>query len=614
MAELTDRFGTMVFSEEVMKDYLPKDIWKRLAATLEGGEPLDLDVANAVAHAMKVWAISKGATHYAHWFQPLSGITSEKHDSFLEPNHDGTAITKFTGKNLIRGEADASSFPSGGLRATFEARGYTAWDPTSPAFIKDDVLCIPTAFCSYTGEALDKKTPLLRSMTALSRESKRVLALFGKTPKKVVPSVGDEQEYFLIKKDAYRKRKDLVITGRTLFGAAPCKGQELEEHYFGAIRPTVSAYMKDLDDELWALGIPAKLHYPIEGYPHDVDLIVSDDGYGKNEFVETTRPLVVVTAPGPGSGKLATCLSQLYHEHKHGTAAGYAKFETFPVWNLPLTHPVNIAYEAATADLDDANIIDSFHLEAYNKTTVNYNRDVEAFPVVRALMEKILGKSPYQSPTDMGVNMVGFAITDDDACRDASKMEIVRRYFTAVENVRRTGVGDEQVDRLKIIMKKAGIDKNYSPARSAALTREQLTGGPVGAMVMPDGSVVTGKTSTRLGAASSLIMNALKHVSGVDLELEVISDEAIEPISKLKTHFLGSKNPRLHTDETLMALSITSATSETAARVLSGLEQLRGCDAFFSVIISPTDETVLRKLGINVCCEPKFERRGFFHR
>ncbi len=258
MAELTDRFGTMVFSEEVMKDYLPKDIWKRLAATLEGGEPLDLDVANAVAHAMKVWAISKGATHYAHWFQPLSGITSEKHDSFLEPNHDGTAITKFSGKNLIQGEPDASSFPNGGLRATFEARGYTAWDPTSPAFIKDDVLCIPTAFCSYTGEALDKKTPLLRSMTALSRESKRVLALFGKTPKKVVPSVGDEQEYFLIKKDAYRKRKDLVITGRTLFGAAPCKGQELEEHYFGAIRPTVSAYMKDLDDELWALGIPAK--------------------------------------------------------------------------------------------------------------------------------------------------------------------------------------------------------------------------------------------------------------------------------------------------------------------------------------------------------------------
>ena len=374
--------------------------------------------------------------------------------------------------------------------------------------------------------------------------------------------------------------------------------------------PEVTAFEQKLN----ALGIRTFRHYKIPGYPNDVAHIVSDDGYGKNDYIETERPLVVITAPGPGSGKMAVCLSQLYHEYKRGVKAGYAKFETFPIWNLPLKHPVNLAYEAATADLNDVNMIDPFHLEAYGKTTVNYNRDVEAFPVVRALMEKILGKSPYQSPTDMGVNMVGFAITDDDACRDASKMEIVRRYFTAVENVRRTGVGDEQVDRLKIIMKKAGIDKNYSPARSAALTREQLTGGPVGAMVMPDGSVVTGKTSTRLGAASSLIMNALKHVSGVDLELEVISDEAIEPISKLKTHFLGSKNPRLHTDETLMALSITSATSETAARVLSGLEQLRGCDAFFSVIISPTDETVLRKLGINVCCEPKFERRGFFHR
>ena len=258
MANLTERYGTMVFSEDVMKKWLPKDVYKKLAGTIEGGEPLDLDVANAVAHAMKEWAISKGATHYAHWFQPLSGITSEKHDSFLEPNHDGTALTKFTGKALIKGEPDASSFPNGGLRATFEARGYTAWDATSPAFIKDDVLCIPTAFCSYTGEALDKKTPLLRSMTALDEQAKRVLALFGKHPKRVVPSVGDEQEYFLIKKDAYRKRRDLVICGRTLFGAAPCKGQELEEHYFGAIRPTVSAYMKDLDDELWALGIPAK--------------------------------------------------------------------------------------------------------------------------------------------------------------------------------------------------------------------------------------------------------------------------------------------------------------------------------------------------------------------
>ena len=277
MADLTDRFGTMVFSEDVMKKWLPKDVYKKLAATIEEGQPLDLDVANAVAHAMKEWAIAHGATHYAHWFQPLSGITSEKHDSFLEPNHDGTAITKFSGKALIKGESDASSFPNGGLRATFEARGYTAWDATSPAFIKDDVLCIPTAFCSYTGEALDKKTPLLRSMTVLDEQAKRVLALFGKTPKRVVPYVGDEQEYFLIKKETYRKRRDLVICGRTLFGAAPAKGQELEEHYFGAIRPTVSAYMKDLDNELWALGIPSKTkHNEVAPCQHELAPVYSE--------------------------------------------------------------------------------------------------------------------------------------------------------------------------------------------------------------------------------------------------------------------------------------------------------------------------------------------------
>ena len=277
MSQLTERFGTLVFSDHVRKQYLPSDIYKKLNKTIEDGESLDLDVANAVAHAMKSWAIEHGATHYAHWFQPLSGITSEKHDSFLEPNHDGTAIEKFSGKELIQGEPDASSFPNGGLRATFEARGYSAWDPTSPAFIKDEVLCIPTAFCSYTGEALDKKTPLLRSITALDREAKRVLALFGKTPKKVVPSVGNEQEYFLIKKEDYARRKDLVITGRTLFGNTPCKGQELEEHYFGAIRPTVSAFMKDLDDELWALGIPAKTkHNEVAPGQHEMAPIYTD--------------------------------------------------------------------------------------------------------------------------------------------------------------------------------------------------------------------------------------------------------------------------------------------------------------------------------------------------
>ena len=375
-------------------------------------------------------------------------------------------------------------------------------------------------------------------------------------------------------------------------------------------QPAADAFRR----RLAMLGVACKLHYPIEGYPHDVDAIVSDEGYGRNEFVETMRPLVVVTAPGPGSGKLATCLSQLYHEHERGVAAGYAKFETFPVWNLPLKHLVNIAYEAATVDLDDSNIIDSFHLEAYGKTTVNYNRDVEAFPVVRALMEKILGESPYQSPTDMGVNMVGFAISDDEACREAASMEIVRRYFTAAVQVKRTGTGQDHVDKLKLIMKKAGVDKDFSPARSAALLKEETTGAPVGAMVLPDGRVVTGKTSARLGAASSLLMNALKAVAGVDLELEVISNDAIEPISRLKLEHLGSHNPRLHPDETLIALSITSATSEVAARVLDALPKLRGCDAFFSVIISSTDEALLKKLGINVCCEPKFERAGYYHK
>ena len=297
MADLTDRFGTEVFSEAVMKKWLPKDVYKKMVATIEEGKALDIDVANAVAHAMKEWALLHGATHYAHWFQPLSGITSEKHDSFLEPVHDGTAITKFSGKELIQAEPDASSFPNGGLRATFEARGYTAWDPTSPAFIKDEVLCIPTAFCSYTGEALDKKTPLLRSMTALDKAAKRVLAYFGKDPKRVVTNVGNEQEYFLIKKEAYRKRRDLVITGRTLFGAAPCKGQELEEHYFGAIRPTVSAYMKDLDDELWALGIPAKTkHNEVAPCQHELAPVYSEANQAIDNNLVTMEKMKLIAS------------------------------------------------------------------------------------------------------------------------------------------------------------------------------------------------------------------------------------------------------------------------------------------------------------------------------
>ena len=371
---------------------------------------------------------------------------------------------------------------------------------------------------------------------------------------------------------------------------------------------------KAFRQRLEAQGIPVYCHYRIEGYPKNIPLIVSDEGYGKNDYIETTRPLVVVTAPGPGSGKMATCLSQLYHEHKRGVRAGYAKFETFPIWNLPLDHPVNLAYEAATADLNDVNMIDSFHLSAYGVETVNYNRDVEIFPVLRATMERISGECPYQSPTDMGVNMAGLAISDDEACREAGNNEIVRRYFQTAEEIKRTGVGEEALKKIELLMNQANITQNLSPARSAALLKEEMTGGPAGAMVLPDGRVVTGKTGNLLGAASALLMNALKSVAGIDMDLEIISDDAIEPISKLKTHYLGSKNPRLHTDETLMALSITSATSDSASRALAGLGQLRGCDAFFSVIISSTDEEVLRRLGINVCCEPKFERNSLFHK
>ncbi|MBT1174814.1 DUF1846 domain-containing protein [Bifidobacterium sp. LC6] len=375
-------------------------------------------------------------------------------------------------------------------------------------------------------------------------------------------------------------------------------------------QPAADAYRHRLAQ----LGVTCYLHYPIAGYPHDIEHIVSAEGYGKNDYVETSRPLVVVTAPGPGSGKLATCLSQLYHEHQRGIEAGYAKFETFPIWNLPLNHPVNIAYEAATVDLDDANIIDSFHLEAYGTTTVNYNRDVEAFPVLKAMMERIMGQSPYQSPTDMGVNMAGYAIVDDEACREAARLEIVRRYFDAAVRFKRTGAGEEQVERLRSIMNKAAVTPDLSPARAAALEKEAATGAPAGAMVLPDGRVVTGKTGDLLGAASALLMHALKAVTGVDDAEQVIDDTAIEPICQLKTEHLNSANRRLHSDETLIALSITSATKPVAARVIAGLEQLRGCDAFFSVIISSTDEALYRKLGINVCCEPKYERVSLYHK
>ena len=375
-------------------------------------------------------------------------------------------------------------------------------------------------------------------------------------------------------------------------------------------QPAADAFI----NRLTALGVKSYRHYPIAGYPSDVAHIVSDDGLGKNDYIETSRSIVVITAPGPGSGKMATCLSQLYHEHKRGVAAGYAKYETFPIWNLPLKHPVNIAYEAATVDLNDANTIDPFHLEAYGETTVNYNRDVEIFPVLKAMMERISGESPYQSPTDMGVNMAGNAIVDDEAVREAAKMEIVRRYFQTAVETRRSGTGQEHVEKLELLMNQAGVNASFSPARSAALLKEETTGGPVGAMVLPDGSVVTGKTSSLLGAASSLMMNALKGVSGVDDEIDVISDEVIEPICRLKTDCLHSRNPRLHSDETLIALSISSATDPLAAKLIEHIDDLRGCDAYFSVIISSTDEKLYRTLGINICCEPKYEQHRYYHK
>ena len=361
-------------------------------------------------------------------------------------------------------------------------------------------------------------------------------------------------------------------------------------------------------NRLNALGIPAKLHYPIEGYPHDVDLIVSDDGYGKNEFVETTRPLVVVTAPGPGSGKLATCLSQLYHEHKRGVTAGYAKYETFPIWNLPLTHPVNIAYEAATADLDDDNIIDPFHLEAYGKTAVNYNRDIEIFPVVNAMFELIAGKSPYHSPTDMGVNMAGNCIVDDAACCEASRNEIVRRYFKALCDLKNGAQIQSEVYKLELLMNQAGLTLGSRPVEQAAHAVSEKTGGaPAAAIELPDGTVVTGKTGPLLGAASSALLNALKKLAGIDQELDLVSAAAIEPIQTLKTNYLGSKNPRLHTDEILIALSSSAAQNPTAAAALKQLSHLKGCDMHSTVILSSVDMDTVKKLGMYLTCEPTYE-------
>ena len=372
-----------------------------------------------------------------------------------------------------------------------------------------------------------------------------------------------------------------------------------------AAAPEVEAFEKRLN----GLGIRTFRHYKIPGYPNDVARIVSDEGYGKNDYIETQRPLVVITAPGPGSGKMATCLSQLYHEYKRGVKAGYAKFETFPIWNIPLKHPVNLAYEAATADLNDVNMIDPFHLEAYGVTTVNYNRDIEIFPVVNAMFELIAGKSPYKSPTDMGVNMAGNCIVDDAVCREASRKEILRRYFKCLCEQKITGtVKETERYKLELLMNQADLTVGQREVEKQAHARSESTGGaPAAAIELPDGTVVTGKTGPLLGAASSALLNALKKLAGIDQELDLVSAAASEPIQTLKTNYLGSKNPRLHTDEILIALSSSAAQNPTAAAALKQLSHLKGCDMHSTVILSSVDMDTVKKLGMYLTCEPAYE-------
>ncbi len=373
---------------------------------------------------------------------------------------------------------------------------------------------------------------------------------------------------------------------------------------------TADIFQKRLEN----LGVKVFRHYPIPDYPSNIPLIVSDEGYGTNDYIETTRSLVVITAPGPGSGKMATCLSQIYHEHKRGIRAGYAKFETFPIWNLPLKHPVNVAYEAATTDLNDINMIDPFHLEAYGITTVNYNRDIEIFPVLNAIFEKIEGKSPYKSPTDMGVNMAGLCITDDDAVSKASEQEVIRRYYNT-RCAQRQGMADKaEVYRLELLMKQLGITTADRTVAEAANDRADATGGPAVALELNDGRIVTGKTTSLLGASAALLLNALKELGGIQHDMHLISPIIIEPIQALKVNHMGNHNPRLHTDEILIALSICAATNPTAALAMEQLPKLRGCEAHSSVILSRVDENVFHKLGVNITCEPQYQTKKLYHK
>ena len=375
-------------------------------------------------------------------------------------------------------------------------------------------------------------------------------------------------------------------------------------------QPAVDAFIKRLQN----LGIRVYKHYPIEGYPTNIKKIVSDDGYGRNEYVETTHSLIVVTAPGPGSGKMATCLSQLYHDHKRGIKAGYAKFETFPIWNLPLRHPVNMAYEAATVDLNDVNMLDPYYLEATGKTAVNYNRDIEIFPVLRATFEKIYGDCPYKSPTDMGVNMAGFCITDDEEVCYAAKMEIIRRYYDTLCS-KRNGIADaEEVYKAELIMKQVNVDTSFRRVVAPALEKAEATDAPAVAIELNDGYIVTGKTSSLMGASAACLLNALKYLGDIDDDYPLLPVEVIEPIQKLKIENLGNRNPRLHADEILIALAISANTCEIAARAMEQLPRLKGCQAHMSVMGATVDINVYKKLGMNVTTEPVYATNKLYNK
>ena len=387
--------------------------------------------------------------------------------------------------------------------------------------------------------------------------------------------------------------------------------------YVGSVVITRYQHQPSADlfkDKLQKLGIPVYHHYSIPGYPSDIQTIVSDDGFGKNEYIKTERPLVVVTAPGPGSGKMATCLSQMYHDHKRGIKSGYAKFETFPVWNIPLKHPVNMAYEAATADLNDLNMIDPFHLEAYGVTTVNYNRDIEVFPVVRAMLERILGSCPYKSPSDMGVNMAGNCIYDDEAVRHEANMEIIRRHYNALCKRKKGAGGDVEVTKTELLMNQAGLSPDDRPVIKAALDKARETGAPAVAIELSDGRIVTGKTSSLLGSSSAALLNAVKEYAGIPEDIDLISPTVIQPVQDLKVNHLGNHNPRLHTDEVLVALSICAATNPMAATAMKQLEKLKNCEVHSSVILNQVDSSTFKKLGMNLTCEPQYQTKKLFHK